>query len=142
MPARIWVAHTAEEIARCLPVIRELRPHLDDEIAFIKRIQRQQRHGYRLAALEVGEQVRAVVGFRISESLARGRHIYVDDLVVSAADRSKGAGKRLFEWLLVEARDNSCTQIHLDSEVKHHDTHRFFLARKMEITSHHFALKL
>lgn len=142
MSAHIWVANSAEEIARCLPVLRELRPHLDDEPAFIKRVQRQQRHGYRLAALEVGGQVRAVVGFRISESLARGRHIYVDDLVVSAADRSKGGGRRLFEWLVVEARNNSCTQLHLDSEVKHHDTHRFFLARKMEITSHHFVLTL
>jgi GNAT superfamily N-acetyltransferase len=138
---RIALAETEADIARCFPVMAELRTHL---IAgeFVPRVRRQQAAGYRLAYLEDDGEVRAVAGFRYLDNLAWGRTMYVDDLVTVASQRSRGHGGKLFDWLVAQAGQNDCDALHLDSGVQRFGAHRFYLARRMEITSHHFALTL
>ena len=136
------LARSDAEILRCFPVIAELRPHLV-ESEFVERVRRQQREGgYQLAFIEADGGVRAVAGFRIGEFLAWGRILYVDDLVTTAAGRSRGHGATLLDWLVARAREAGCAQLHLDSGVQRFDAHRFYLRHRMEITAHHFALKL
>ena len=137
----ITLATTTEALKRCHPVMAELRPHLSEQ-QFMDQVLRQQREGYHLAMLEEGNAVRALAGFRFLEMLAFGKILYVDDLVTHSAHRSRGHGKQLFEWLVQQARNNHCAQLHLDSGVQRHDAHRFYLTQRMDINSHHFALKL
>ncbi|MEI9894955.1 MAG: GNAT family N-acetyltransferase [Chthoniobacter sp.] len=141
MSARIRLAETPEEIARCYAVIAELRPHLEAG-PFVDQVVRQQCEGYRLVFLEEGEAVRACAGYRIGESLSWGRFLYVDDLVTAAAFRSRGFGGELLDWLVAQARAAGCAQFHLDSGVQRFGAHRFYLAKRMDIIAHHFALKL
>lgn len=138
---RIAIAEREEEIAACWPVMAELRPHISEE-EFVARVRRQGEHGFRLAWLEADGRVVSVAGFRLSENLAWGRHLYVDDLVTAAAARSQGYGEALFNWLVEEARRLDCDALHLDSGVQRFAAHRFYLAMHMDITSHHFAIKL
>lgn len=141
MSARIGEAATPEDIARCFPVMRELRPHF--ELAtFVPQVQGQQRDGYRLAFVEADGVIEACAGFRVSENLAWGRFLYVDDLVTAESARSRGHGALLMNWLIEQARAASCEQLHLDSGVQRFAAHRFYLRERMEITSHHFGLKL
>jgi GNAT superfamily N-acetyltransferase len=142
MSPRVTLAQTREQVARCFEVMRELRTGLSGVDAFVEQVQRQQAHGYRLAFLEVEKEVRGVAGFRVLENLAWGRFLYVDDLVTRASDRSQGHGRLLLDWLIAEARATGCAELHLDSGVQRFDAHRFYLTRRMQITSHHFALKL
>lgn len=136
------LAQSDPEILRCFPVIAELRPHLV-EGEFVARVRRQQRDGgYQLAFIEEEGSVMAVAGFRVGEFLAWGRILYVDDLVTTSAGRSRGHGQRLFDWLAARAREAGCVQLHLDSGVQRFDAHRFYLRHRMDITAHHFALKL
>jgi GNAT superfamily N-acetyltransferase len=135
-------AKSAEEIAPCYPVMRELRTHLSTPDEFVKRVQRQQKDGYRIVYLEAGGKIRAVAGYRLSESLFAGRFLYVDDLVTSAKDRSAGFGGQLFDWLVRFARAQKCQHLELDSGVQRFDAHRFYLMKRMSISSHHFTLKL
>jgi ribosomal protein S18 acetylase RimI-like enzyme len=51
--------------------------------------------GYQLAFLATDNRVVAVAGFRISQNLAYGKFLYVDDLVVDETARSHGYGKFL-----------------------------------------------
>lgn len=137
----VQLAETDAEILRCFPVIAELRPHLV-EAEFVERIRRQQREsGYLLAFVE-DAGVKSVAGFRISEFLAWGKILYVDDLVSTSAARSKGHGKLLLDWLVVRARAAGCAQFHLDSGVQRFDAHRFYLRERMIISAHHFSLAL
>jgi GNAT superfamily N-acetyltransferase len=66
----------------------------------------------------------------------------VDDLVAAPAQRSRGHGGKLFDWLVAQAKQNNCDEFHLDSGVQRFGAHRFYLARRMDINCHHFALKL
>ncbi len=138
----IALAQTLPSLERCYPVMHELRTHLDKE-RFLAQVQRQAREaGYQLAYLEDESEVRAVAGFRVAEYLAWGKTLYVDDLVTRQIDRSKGYGEQLFDWLVARARELECDQLHLDSGVQRFGAHRFYLRKRMDITSHHFAMKL
>jgi GNAT superfamily N-acetyltransferase len=134
-------AETDASILRCFPIMAQLRPHLR-EADFVERIQRQQQDGYRLAYLEADGQVRALAGYRFSECLAWGRFCYVDDLVTDSASRSAGFGRALFDWTVARAKEAGCEQLHLDSGVQRFDAHRFYLARRMAISAHHFYMTL
>jgi len=137
----VQLAGTDAEILRCFPVIAELRPHLV-EAQFLERVRRQQgESGYRIAFVE-DASVKSVAGFRISEFLAWGKTFYVDDLVSTAADRSKGHGKLLLDWLVARARTAGCAQFHLDSGVQRFEAHRFYLRERMIISAHHFSMNL
>jgi GNAT superfamily N-acetyltransferase len=132
-------AATEDERRACWPVMRELRPHLD-EASFLAQVARQQaNHGYALVALHADGRVRAVAGYRVGEFLAWGRTLYIDDLVSAADSRKSGWGGALLDWLEAQARALGCAQLHLDSGVQRHDAHRLYLGRKLAITSHHFA---
>jgi len=141
MSERIFLAKEDDEIQSCYPVMAELRPHVKPD-EFISRVRRQMESaGYQLACLTDGE-VKAVAGFRISECLAWGKFLYVDDLVAQSDDRSKGYGGALFDWLIEYAKGEDCDEFHLDSGVQRFAAHRFYLTKRMAIECHHFGLKL
>lgn len=139
---QIRVAESDEEIARCFPVMSELRPHVA-EADFVRRVRRQRESaGYELVFLEDEGEVRAVAGVRVTECLAWGRFMYVDDLVTQSGARSRGHGEKLFAWLLGRAAEQGCDEFHLDSGVQRFAAHRFYLRHRMDIIAHHFGLKL
>ncbi|MDQ3034229.1 MAG: GNAT family N-acetyltransferase [Myxococcota bacterium] len=138
----IRLATTDDELRAAFPVMKQLRPHLELD-AFVAQARRQQHaHGWSLAVRFDGERVVACAGYRIGEWLAWGKALYVDDLVTDESARSGGHGDALFEWLCDAARAADCAQLHLDSGVQRFAAHRFYLRKRMNITSHHFARKL
>ena len=128
-------------LAACWPVVAQLRPHLD-EARFLAAVAAQRAEGYCAAALFDGARCLGFAGYRISHMLAHGRPLYVDDLVTDEAARGSGAGTRLFEWLVAEARRASCASLQLDSGTWRHAAHGFYFARRMHIQGYHFALSL
>jgi GNAT superfamily N-acetyltransferase len=142
MKTNIALAETSDAIRRCYECMRELRTHLQSEAEFVDRVQRQQREGFRLAYLEADGEIRSVAGYRIYNLLFSGRTLYVDDLSTRAVDRSRGYGGELFDWLVEEARREKCQALTLDSGVQRFDAHRFYLMKRMKISSHHFTLEL
>lgn len=134
-------AEMPEAIARCFPVLRELRPHLG-AAEFVERVQHQRTQGYTLAFIESDGAVRCVAGYRIWECLAWGRVLYVDDLVTRADGQAQGLGSAMFDWLRQQAQAAGCDELHLDSGVQRFGAHRFYLHKQMDISCHHFSLKL
>jgi GNAT superfamily N-acetyltransferase len=143
MSHNIFLAKDDEQIRSCYAVMAELRPHVTSD-EFLTRVRRQQEiAGYEIAAITDGTgEVKAVAGFRISECLAWGKFLYVDDLVSKGDDRSKGYGGALFDWVVEHAKKHDCDQFHLDSGVHRFAAHRFYLVKRMSIEGHHFGMKL
>ncbi|MCI5107188.1 MAG: GNAT family N-acetyltransferase [Pseudomonadales bacterium] len=121
------------------PVMRELRPQYSQQ-QLLQQIRKQQADGYQLAWVEEDGAVLCVAGFVIGEKLAWKKHLYVDDLVSSEKQRSRGAGKLLMDWLKQYAREQGCQQLHLDSGVQRFAAHRFYLREGFAIASHHFSI--
>jgi GNAT superfamily N-acetyltransferase len=137
----IQLATSDAQISQCFEVLNQLRPHLQRS-EFLVQVQRQQQSGYQLVFWEQDNQVIAIAGFSLGECLAWGKFMYVYDLVVTESMRSQGHGQQLLQWLIDFAKSNGCQQLHLDSGVQRHAAHRFYLQQHMDITSHHFSLKL
>lgn len=137
----IKIASSDADIARCFPVMAQLRANVTAD-TFVARIRDLQRGGYELAYLEEGAQIRALAGFRIANMLARGRHIYVDDLVTDEGTRSRGYGATLLKWLVDLARSRGCQRLDLDSAVQRQAAHRFYFREGMHIASYHFTRSL
>jgi GNAT superfamily N-acetyltransferase len=141
MPPSIARAETDAAIARCFPVMQQLRPHLV-EADFVARVRRMQGAGFHLAYLEADGVVRAVAGYRYYEKLFSGKNLYVDDLVSDATHRSRGHGRTLLAWLINEARAHGCDQLELDSGVQRADAHRFYFRERLRISAYHFVTAL
>ena len=144
MAGTLQVAHaeTDAALAACFPVMRQLRPQLDDVAHFVAQVARQAAQGYRVLALWDGARPLACAGYRVTENLIRGRFMYVDDLVTDAAARSQRHGDRLFDALVAEACRQACRALILDSGIDNGAAHRFYFRRRMRITALHFALQL
>lgn len=138
---KIALAESDADIARCFPVMAQLRPHLV-EAAFVARVRQMQHEGFHLAWLEDAGTVRAVAGYRYYDKLFSGKNLYVDDLVTDSNERSRGHGGRLLTWLAEQARQHVCTQLELDSGVQRFDAHRFYFRERMNITAYHFVRSL
>jgi GNAT superfamily N-acetyltransferase len=127
--------------AEVLPVLRELRPHLDDRsLAAVYAEGHPQ--GLRFLAAYDGDRCVGVAGWRILALTSGIRKLYVDDLVTTGDGRSKGVGHALLAELETRARNSGCTVLDLDSGVQRHDAHRFYFRERMHISAHHFAKAL
>ena len=133
---------TDAEITSTFPTMRELRPHIREEgyLAALRRMQVSD--GYRLAAVIEGEARPCVAGFRLGENLARGKFLYVDDLITAESARSRGHGKAMLDWLAHLARQADCAVLLLDSGVQRFGAHRFYLRERFDIVGHHFLKRL
>jgi len=139
MSQRIAVADTDTLIDACYPVMAELRPQISrsDFLPLVKRLATT--NNFRLAFLDAGG-IKALAGYRISEWLAGGRYLEIEDLVTRADERSRGLGGELFDWLMAEARRENCRQVRLVSNVKRVDAHRFYVRKGMRHEAHYFSI--
>lgn len=131
-----------DQIRSCYEVIRQLYPHYRDAEAFLSQVEKQLRGGYHLVYLEEEGEVKAVMGFRIFETLCWGKVFYIDDLVTAAAARHSGHGNELLQWAIEHAKEAGCAQVHLDGSPERHDAHRFYLNHGFKIVAYYFALNL
>jgi GNAT superfamily N-acetyltransferase len=125
-----------------LPVLQELRPHLErTSLDAVYRAGWSQ--GLRFtAAFDDSGNCLGVAGWRIVDCTFAIRKLYVDDLVTAPTARSTGVGRALLDELERRAREAGCTTLDLDSGVQRFEAHRFYLRERFAITSHHFGKAL
>lgn len=133
---------TDAEIGACYPVMSELRPHLSEDsfVALVHRL--TDLTGLRLAYLRVDDEIKSVAGYRISEWLAGGKYLEIEDLVSRSSDRSRGHGGALFDWLLELAAESGCRQVRLVSSVRRLDAHRFYERKGMSKEAFYFSINV
>jgi GNAT superfamily N-acetyltransferase len=134
---KIKLAVSASDIEKCMEVLKELRPHLD-ETSFVSMVTEMLDGGYKLAFIEEDNKAAAAIGYRHLQFLYNGKHIYIDDLVTLEAYRGKGYAGALLDYVEAEAKQHGYKTVTLDSG--HHRTtaHRLYLNKKFAITAHHF----
>lgn len=132
-----------ENTALAYDAMRELRPHLASEQAFVEAVRIQRKEGYRLvASLDASGQVAAVAGFRHITNLYAGPHLYIDDLSTLPSARRQGHAGALLKWVDEEAGRLGCGEVHLDSGTHRHDAHRLYLTFGYVIPALHLSKRL
>ena len=110
---RIFTVKDRNDLARCFPVMKELRPHLNFEEYISIYDDSHAADGYQIAAIEDEGQILALMGYRFLSDFVRGKHIYIDDLVSSEKSRSKGLGTELLKFAEEIAQKNGCKSLRL-----------------------------
>jgi GNAT superfamily N-acetyltransferase len=133
---------TPEDWQACLPLMRELRPHLANADDFVQRLARMQQESYRLlAAMDDGRAV-ALAGYRYQENLIYGRFMYVDDLVVAPSARGNRWGARLIAELDGLARGADCAKLVLDTGLGNALAQRFYFRQGLLTSAIRFSKPL
>ena len=131
------------DIRRLYPVIHALRPHIVSADQLVARAERQKKQSrWRLIYVEDGDEPVAAASFRISEWLAWGKALYVDDLIALESHRGQGYAEALMRWMEALAREEGCAEFHLDSGTHRLGAHRFYHRLKLSISSFHFSKRL
>src|SRR6266702_4115097 len=87
---------TPDAIVAAFDLMSMLRPHLTRD-TFVDQVTAQHCDGYRLIGGHIEGRLVALAGFRFARTLARGPHLFVDDLVTAAAEQGKGYGAAMLE---------------------------------------------
>ena len=113
-------------LAECFAVMRELRGHLSyDEFVSLVH-QAAARDQYQLIAYYEGSLCIAVMGYRILYDLVHGRHLYIDDLVVTELQRNRGLGGILLDFAEEKAATLGCSSLRLCTGIDNEEGKRFY----------------
>jgi GNAT superfamily N-acetyltransferase len=120
-PLQIVELETDGQIAAAYSLMSVLRPRIPAH-AFLPQVRAQQREGYRLVGGSVDGQWVVLAGYRLSTTLSRGPHLFVDDLVTAPDHQGKGYATALLRHLAGLAKTRGLDKVWLDSR----DTARAF----------------
>ncbi len=134
----IFMAQSDTDVAACFDAFHTLRPHLTRD-TFLAQVRRQEAQGYQIVALRCDGEVKSAAGFRLSEFLAWGKVLYIDDLTTLDRARGKGYASALLDWLAAHAQAMQCAAMHLDTGYTRHAAHRVYLQKGFELNCHHLA---
>lgn len=102
------------DLPAIIDLVRELRPHID--LALLQqRFAEQVLLGYELHAAMFDGIAVGLAGFRPVVTLARGRYLHLDDLVVAASHQRDGIGRLLLDHVEAEGLGRGHDTVVLDA---------------------------
>jgi GNAT superfamily N-acetyltransferase len=126
MNKRIFTVATANDLERCYPIMKELRPHLSFEDYVSIYNESHKADGYQIVAIEDKGNVLAVMGYRFLSDFVRGKHVYVDDLVATEKARSQGLGAELLKFAEGVAEATGCKSLRLCTGIQNERGIQFY----------------
>lgn len=126
---------TTADLAKGFQVLRELRTHISFErfLELDNAARRADRYTV-VGAFEAGQCI-AVMGYRVLFDLVHGKHLYVDDLVVTERCRSKGVGAALLREAETVAQRMNCDGLRLCTGIENEAGKRFYEREGWELRS-------
>ena len=124
--SEIFRAENKNDLERCYPVMKELRTSLSFENYINLYEQAHAKDGYEIMALQQDRKILAVMGYRILYDYVHGKHIYIDDLVSTSTERSKGFGAQFLEYAEQIARQQGCQCLRLCTGIENELGKKFY----------------
>lgn len=123
---KLFVVQTKSDLEKCFSVMKKLRPHLnlEDYISIYEHAHSSD--GYEIVAIEVNNQILAVMGYRFLSDFVRGKHVYVDDLVCTEQARSQGLGAELLKFAEGVAEETGCNSLRLCTGIENERAIKFY----------------
>ncbi|MCU5745321.1 GNAT family N-acetyltransferase [Staphylococcus sp. SQ8-PEA] len=115
-----------DEVSQAFEVVKQLRTHLtkDEYLDLVTESIRDD--GYRMFGMFESTEIVGIVAFQAQTTLHHGRSLWVTDLVVDEAWRSKDIGARLLSYLENWADEQGYSNMMLSSSIDKSDAQQFF----------------
>jgi ribosomal protein S18 acetylase RimI-like enzyme len=122
-----------DELKFAYIILLELRPNLAwvDFLNIYKEA--AARDEYQLVGLSIENKLVGVMGFRLLFDYVHGRHLYIDDLVITETCRNKGSGAHLLKYAENFAKTHQCKKIRLCTGVDNEKGKNFYQREGWEV---------
>lgn len=117
---------TGSQVEKVFPIMKELRTNLDEESYLRLYKEAKLRDEYKLVGAIRDELCYGLMGYRILYDFVHGKHVYIDDLVVTKDVRGQGLGAQLLAHAQQIAEKENCQGLRLCTGVDNHDAKRFY----------------
>ncbi|MCY2688424.1 GNAT family N-acetyltransferase [Salinimicrobium sp. TH3] len=131
-----------EEIPQILPMIQELMGHQFSNEILTQRFSEMFDQNYECFGIFHEGKPVGVFGMWFMTRHYAGRSCEPDHIFIKESYRSKGVGKKLFEFIYEYAIKKGCETSELNSYVSNYRSHKFYLNEGYEIKGYHFLKKL
>lgn len=128
---------TIEEMLANLPLLNEVYPSLTEK-EYFEELSQMLPHNYGQVGVFMNGECVGLTGYWIGTKLWCGKYLELDNVVISAKHRSKGIGKRLFNYMEKRAKEENCTMLALDSYTTNFKAHKFFYNQGYAPKGFHF----
>ena len=117
---------STEELEQAFTVLKELRQKLNfrDYLDIYKKA--SEKDCFCLVGVFEGKNCLAVMGYRILYDFVHGKHLYIDDLIVTDKCRSQGMGAHLLNHAEKIAQENQCRGLRLCTGIDNHRGKKFY----------------
>ena len=122
----IRILSNIEEFESVYPLMIQLRTHLSLNEFLEYASVANQMDQYTLVGAYEKEACIGLMGMRINVDMVRGKHIYIDDLVVDEETRSKGVGGKLLAFAEDFATKNNCKVLRLCTGIQNEKGKSFY----------------
>lgn len=126
---------TTADLGSGYKVLRELRTNLSFERFLELHNAATRADGYKLLGAFQAGQCIAVMGYRVLFDFVHGKHVYVDDLVVTEGYRSKGIGAVLLREADAIAQRMACDGLRVCTGIENEAGKRFYEREGWELRS-------
>lgn len=117
---------TGSRVEKVFPLMKELRPHLDEEQYLRLYKEAKLRDDYALYGAVRDDYCVGLMGVRILYDFVHGKHLYIDDLVTTKDLRGQGIGHLMLQFARELAEREGCTGLRLSTGVDNRDGQRFY----------------
>ncbi len=126
---------TKEDLEKAYLVLKELRISLSFQDFIATYDAARNADAYTIVGAMKDKSPIAIMGYRILFDFVHGKHLYVDDLVTSSSQRSKGIGAELLRYAETEAIRLGCHGLRLCTGIANEAGRRFYEREKWEMRS-------
>jgi GNAT superfamily N-acetyltransferase len=126
MPLTMRKIADPEDFKLVYPIIKELRPNLEYADFLSLSEAAADRDDYQIVADFDGNSCIGAMGYRILFDFVHGKHLYIDDLVVTQSRRSEGVGERLLRYAEDKARELGCKGLRLCTGIDNEGGKKFY----------------
>ncbi len=117
---------TPAALERGYGILKELRTELSYQEFVSLYEAAKAADGYTLVGVFENEKCIAVMGYRLLSDFVHGKHIYIDDIVVTKERRSGGIGADLLRYAEKMAVERGCKGLRLCTGIENETGRRFY----------------
>lgn len=126
-----------ENIFDIIPLLQKINNKTPLEI-LKKRLMEMTTQNYECAGVYDGNKLIGICGIWYMTRHYIGKSMEVDHVVIDAAYRSKGIGKKFFDWIYNYAKEKGCEASELNTYVNNPKSHKFYYNEGYNIYGFHF----
>ncbi len=117
---------TEEELLQAFVLMQQLREDITLEDFLFVHSKAKQCNQYTLIGAYDEEELVALMGYRILYDYVHGKHLYIDDLVVSYKHRGQGFGAQMLTYAEANAAKLLCNGVRLSTGTSNTEGIRFY----------------